>query len=308
MKKRKGLIAIIIVCVVSFVATIALGITCMFTIFTEPDNGRIEQALREFADRYHLNVHFDIPGYTVDYYDNIPSVQTPDADNQIDLTVIPQGSDLEIECDNIPLIVRSGDTAAAQLTFAGGSQSLSTDQYRFELFRSRENSSRYVLVFDLTSHLWTNAQVNAQLDVTLPADFINRLDVDSGNGTVTLSGIDCSVLTAESANGSLTAENLNIDQTVDLSTDNGSLTLNNLLGTASVNCDSDNGSIQFSAGSLTSYTIDASADNGRIINNLATPAQTIRGDDLHYERHGADGSMAIGLRFQSDNGRIELNP
>lgn len=303
MKKRKGLLVIIVLCIVSFVATIALGIACIFAF----GNGRLDHALREFTDRYHLSVHFDIPDYSVDYYGDLPSMQTPDADNRIDLSVIPQGSDLEIECDNLSLTVRSGDMAAAKLTFAEGSQSLSTDQYRFELFRTRENSNRYLLVFDFDSPLWVNAQVNPQLDVTLPNDLINRLDIDCGNSAVTLSGIACSILTAESDNGSITAENLAVQNTVDLNTDSGILQLKNPAEGASITCEVDNGEIWFNIGELAYYTIDAEAENGIIINNLSSTPTTV-GDHFHYQQHREDGYSGTRLYFQTDNGNINLNP
>ncbi len=304
MKKRKGLIALIVVCVASLIATIGLGIACTAAF----NSGLIRQALNAYIDRYRLSVLVDVPEYAQDYYDSLPSVQTPDADNRIDLSVIPQGSDLKIECDDIALTVRSGDTAAAQLTLSGEAASVRADQYRFELFRSYENSSRYILVFYRTAPLQANVQDGAYLDVTLPNDWINRLDVESGNGNVTLSGIGCPILTAESDNGSLTAESLNIGKRVDLSAENGSLTLRNLQGSAVVYCETDNGSIQFSLGSLSSYFINASADNGEIINNLVTPARTIYGDDLRYQSPGADGPPDVTLFFHAENGQIELNP
>lgn len=281
MKKRKGLIVIIVLCIVSFIATIALGIACIFSF----GNGRLDHALREFVDRYHLSVHFDIPDYSVDYYGDLPSMQTPDTENRIDLSVIPQGSDLEIECDNLSLTVRSGDTAAAKLTFAEGSQSLSTDQYRFELFRTRENSNRYLLVFDFDSPLWTNAQTNPQLDVILPNGLINRLDIDCGNGSMRLSGIACSILTAESDNSSITAENLAVQNTVDLKADGGTIHLKNPAEGASITCEVDNGEIQFNVGELAYYTIDAEAENGIIINNLSPSTPTTTGDHFHYQQH-----------------------
>lgn len=306
MKKRKGLIAIIVICIVSFIATVALGIACISAFFTGIDNGRIEQAWHTFAERYHLGEYFDLPYDVEDYfYEMFPSVQTPDADNTIDLSVIPAGSDLEIVCGNMPVTVQAGDAFRAQLSAMDEWAELNADLYDFELLRSSENPDGYVLMcqFSLLSHV-----SGAQLTVSLPADAIGRLDVDCGNGALFLSGVDCISLDAETDNGSLTAENLNVDQSIELSTDNGSLTLSNPLGTASVDCDADNGAIRFSAGELAYYTIDAAADNGRIINNLTTPAQTFRGDGLHYEHHREDGYEGVSLRFQSDNGRIELNP
>lgn len=317
MKKRKGLIAIIVICVVSFVATVALGIACLSTMLSEAGLGRIERAWYEFAERYNLNNAFDIVddfdhNYDYDYhygyeesnyYDRLTSVQQADAENRIDLSAVPQGCDLEISCDNVPVTVQSGDAAAAQLSFSDASEAPAAGAFLFELFRAPDDLNRYLLVLDFSMPI-----TGARLDVTLPASYISRLEIDCDNASMAINGISCDTLAAEADNGCITAENLTVGQSMELTADNGRIALTNPSCEGSVNCDADNGSILFSAGNLTYYTIDASAKNGRIVNNLASPAQSLTDDSLHYEHHREDGSTGARLYFQTDNGSIELNP
>ena len=123
-----------------------------------------------------------------------------------------------------------------------------------------------------------------------------------------LSGIACSILTAESDNSSITAENLAVQNTVDLKADSGTIHLKNPAGGASITCEVDNGEIQFNVGELAYYTIDAEAENGIIINNLSPSTPITTGDHFHYQQHREDGYSGTRLYFQTDNGNINLNP
>lgn len=60
MKKRKGLIAIIVICALSLVATIALGVASLSTFFIGLEDGRFERAWYEFEERYHLSAYVDL--------------------------------------------------------------------------------------------------------------------------------------------------------------------------------------------------------------------------------------------------------
>lgn len=316
MKKRKGLMAIIIICVISFVATIALGIACLSTMVREVGSGRLERAWYEFAQRYDLYDAFSVVDdfdrdydYNADggygepsYYDQLPSVQRADAENRIDLSAVPQGSDLEISCDNAVLSVQAGDTAAAQLTFTEDS-TLTADDYRFELFRAPDDLNRYLLVID-----FSKPAVDAKLDVTLPESYVRQLEIDCDNASMAIGGIVCDALDADADNGSITAENITADQSIELATDNGIIQLTNPSCNGSIDCEADNGEIEFSAGTLTGYTIDASTENGNIVNNLVSPVQSQANGSLRYESPLADGSANTRLYFQTDNGNITLNP
>lgn len=309
MKNRKGLIAIIVICIASFATTIALGIACISTFFTHLENGRIERAWNEFAERYHLDGYFNLPYHVDDdSLDSMRPVLQPDAENKIDLSIIPPGNSLEIDCGNIRVNVQSGDTAQAQLVFAHGSSSADPGAYRFELLQDRSDDGQYLLVFDFLKLPTLTAQLNVQLNVTLPQARINRLDISSDNGLVSLIGIGCDFLDVETDNGTITAKEIAAKHDIELIADNGSIVLNSPGKAANFICDAKNGSIQLNAGDFDDYAITASADNGRIVNNLVTPAAQVHKDNLYYERPGEDSRAETGVFLQADNGRIELNP
>ena len=279
--KKKGLLAVGIVCAVSFVTTIGLGIAGIASAVVNMENGTIQRAWEEFSQRYHLSHSYG--GFT--------SVQEADADNRIDLSVIPEGSRLEIECGSAALNLQSGNAAEARINRAA-----SSGDYRFELFQKNREPHTYLLVLE-----WGGIFSDSSLTVTVPDGYLDTICVESGSGATILSDLSARILEVDSGNGKISAANPQAEQIL-LSSDNGSVDLSNPAGASWIRCDSGNGTIRFSAGAMADFTVQAQAENGEILNNIA-PARS--SNDAVYS-FGSPGGTTVQL--ESDNGRIEINP
>jgi DUF4097 and DUF4098 domain-containing protein YvlB len=157
----------------------------------------------------------------------------------------------------------------------------------------------------------------ADITVTVPPGM--AVKAGSGNGSVTISGIDSSSINASTGNGSITLEAVRAD--VFAATGNGSITVKSSKG--SFNLTTGNGSISLAAelpaggenrlttgnGSVTvelagelNLALDAKSDNGKVTSSLPlTATETESGRILG---HAGDGSAKITIR--SGNGQITL--
>lgn len=311
MKKRKGLIAIIVICIVSFIATVALGIACISAFFTGIDNGRIEQAWHTFAERYHLEDEgfgmefpFDAPepGSNTDGQDEYISIGLPNAANVIDLSVIPQGSDLKIVTANVAPSVATGQAASAQLSFPDGQPALPPEAWRFELLQSQDRPSQYLLIVRVEAQTDTRGAV---VSITIPPYTINELDLSCSNASANLTGISCDMLSVDVKNGGIRAEDLMMSGPLYLFAENGRIELTLPMALyALADCDTENGDIILHAGGRTDFSLDATAENGTVHDNLSkTPAEGTPAS-LHLEF----GAPSAWVELDAENGNIELTP
>lgn len=307
MKKRKGLIVILIVCAVSFAATIGLGIACFVTAYIHLDDGMLQRAWEEIVERYHLEDEafgvefpFDVSeaGSDTDGQGEYVSVGLPDEDNVIDLSVIPQSSDLKIVTANVASSVSAGQAASAQLSFPDGQPALQPEAWRFELLQSQDRPSQYLLIVRVESR-------GASVSITLPPYTINELDLSCSNASANLTEVSCDMLNVNVKNGGIRAEDLMMSGPLYLFTENGpiELTLPKALN-ALADCDTKNGDIILHAGGRTDFSVDATAENGTVHDNLSeTPAEGSPAS-LHLEF----GAPSAWVELDTENGNIELSP
>lgn len=311
MKKRKGLIAILIVCAISFAATIGLGIACFVTAFIHLDDGTLQRAWEEIVERYHLEdeafgVEFPYDaseaGSDAGGQGEYVSVGLPDEDNVIDLSVIPQSSDLKIVTANVASSVSAGQAASAQLSFPDGQPALQQEAWRFELLQSQAQPSHYLLIVRVESQ--TNTR-GASVSITLPPYTVNELDLSCSNASANLTGVSCDMLNVDVKNGGIRAEDLMMSGPLYLFAENGQieLTLPKALN-ALADCDTKNGAIILHTGGRTDFSVDATAENGFVHDNLSeTPAEGSPAF-LHLEF----GAPSAWVELDTENGNIELSP
>lgn len=311
MKKRKGLIAIIVICIVSFIATVALGIACFVTAYIHLDDGMLQRAWEEIAERYLLEdevfgieVPFDAPesGSNTDGQDEYISVGLPNEANVIDLSVIPQSSDLKIVTANVAPFVAAGQAASAQLSFPDGQPALQPEAWRFELLQSQDRPSQYLLIVRVEAQTDTRGAV---VSITIPPYTINELDLSCSNASANLTGISCDVLSVDVKNGGIRAEDLMMSGPLYLFAENGriELTLPRALY-ALADCDTENGDIILHAGGRTDFSVDATAENGTVHDNLSETPVEGNPASLHLEF----GAPSAWVELDAENGNIELTP
>lgn len=288
--KKKGLIALGVICAVSFVTTVALGIASISSVAVNVENGTLERAWEEFAQRYHLS------RYDLDYEQRLfSSVEQSGEDRQLDLSAITQGGQLEIECDNVQLNLQAGESNSAQLIgLPEGAQ------YRFELLKKKDEPNSYQIRLNLWGSTFWNRQ-DVTLNVSIPDQYFSTVSVENDNGSSTVSGVSVQRLEIECSNGQIQATDLRASR-LELSADNGKIELSNPAQASTIHCEADNGIIRFRTGALENVSIQAQADNGRVQNHIdGTQSESY----ANYQYGFSSGAASV--RLECDNGTIEIS-
>lgn len=204
---------------------------------------------------------------------------------------------LIVDEDNAPITITTSDDDSAHVTYS------ENERHYYEISETGDGT---LLIEKRNSMKWYDyigvSFGRPALVIALPRDFSGDIEIDNGNGGISLDIPGAANVALRTSNGDVTVKNAVLSGDLKADTNNGSVVLEALLASGRIECETNNGGVSMT--NVNADSADASTDNGKISLDTVTAVKSIRLRNSNKDIVIDKVKFGTSLSCQCDNGSI----